>query len=288
MGFIMSPCRTKRPVGGFTLVELLVVIAIIGVMVGLLLPAVQSAREAARRMQCSNNLKQITLGLHNYESTYRMFPAGRTTMGISALAAILPYIEQANAQELVDYKVAWNHANNVNATRTLISTFLCPSDPTTILPSSWAGTNYRANQGSGILWGLPPTDTADPNFGMPEPNGVFYLDKRLRFRDLLDGASHTAAFSEHGFGDFTNASSNRNDTFWPQTNPTTPDEAYRQCEAIDPMNLMYQRVSDVGHRGCKATIPPRSTCTSRHRTSDHACSLQDAFRPRPRACMLAV
>ncbi len=246
MGFIMSPCRTKRPVGGFTLVELLVVIAIIGVMVGLLLPAVQSAREAARRMQCSNNLKQITLGLHNYESTYRMFPAGRTTMGISALAAILPYIEQANAQELVDYKVAWNHANNVNATRTLISTFLCPSDPTTILPSSWAGTNYRANQGSGILWGLPPTDTADPNFGMPEPNGVFYLDKRLRFRDLLDGASHTAAFSEHGFGDFTNASSNRNDTFWPQTNPTTPDEAYRQCEAIDPMNLMYQRVSDVG------------------------------------------
>ncbi len=231
---------------GFTLVELLVVIAIIGVLVGLLLPAVQSAREAARRMQCSNNLKQIGLALHNYESAYKMFPAGRTaSFSISTHAAILPFIEQPGTAELVDYKVAWNHANNVAATKTPVPAFNCPSDSQLPNPSGWAGTTYRSCQGSGILWGLPPTITTDPNYGMPEPNGVFYLDKKLRFRDILDGTSNTAAFSEHGQSDFSNAMVHRNDTFWPQTNPLTPDEAYQQCEAIDINNLMYQRVSDV-------------------------------------------
>ena len=239
--------RERKSVqGGFTLVELLVVIAIIGVMVGLLLPAVQAAREAARRMQCSNNLKQMGLALHNYESAYKMFPAGRTSLGISAHAAILPFLEQSGASELIDTKVSWNHANNVAATKTFIPGFNCPSDSQLGIGNGWAGTTYRANQGSGILWGLPPTNPTNVNFGMPEPNGVFYLDKRMRFRDILDGTSNTAAFSEHGQGDFSNAISSPADTFWPQTNPLTADEAYQQCEAIDAKNLMYQNVSDVG------------------------------------------
>jgi prepilin-type N-terminal cleavage/methylation domain-containing protein len=242
----MRPRSARSRPAGFTLVELLVVIAIIGILVGMLLPAVQSAREAARRMQCSNNLKQVTLALHNYESAYKQFPPGRTNRGISVHAAILPFIEQTNAAELVDPSVAWNHANNVDATETEIPPFLCPSDPNVDNGTNWRGTNYRANQGSGILWGLPPTDPADPNFGMPEPDGVFFLEKRMRFRDLIDGASHTAAFSEHGLGDFSNAISSPSDTFWPRTNPKTSDEAYEQCEAIDIKDLQYQRVSDVG------------------------------------------
>lgn len=243
----MSLNRGRKSVRtGFTLVELLVVIAIIGVMVGLLLPAVQSAREAARRMQCSNHLKQMGLALHNYESTYKMFPPGRTAQGISIHAAILPFLEQAAAAQLVDPTVAWNHVNNTAATKAFIPSFNCPSDAQSPLPMGWAGTTYRANQGSGILWGLPPTNPADPNFGMPEPNGVFYLTKQLAFRDILDGTSHTAAFSEHNQGDFSNAISSPSDTFWPQTNPHTADEAYQQCEAIDVTDLMYQRVSDIG------------------------------------------
>ena len=241
--------KQKKTIGvrlAFTLVELLVVIAIIGVMVGLLLPAVQSAREAARRMQCSNHLKQMTLALHNYESAYKMFPAGRSALGISAHAAILPFLEQANAAELVDPKVAWNHVLNATATRTFIPGFNCPSDSQFPHPAGWAGTTYRASQGAGILWGLPPTDTADPNFGMPEPDGVFYLEKRLKFRDILDGTANTAAFSEHGQGDFSNAISSPTDTFWPRTNPLNADQAYADCEAIDPRDLTFQNVSDIG------------------------------------------
>ena len=234
------------PCAGFTLVELLVVIAIIGVMVGLLLPAVQAARESARRMQCSNHLKQLTLALHNYESTYKLFPAGRTSLGLSTHAALLPFLEQVNAADLVDDGVAWNHPNNTLATQTAIPTFNCPSDPQRPNAVGWAGTTYRANQGSGVLWGNPPTDPSDPNHGMPAPDGVFFLNHRLRFADILDGTSNTAAFSEHNQGDFSNAISSPTDTFWPQTHPLTADEAYSQCEAIDSTDLQYQRVSDVG------------------------------------------
>jgi len=235
-----------RARSGFTLVELLVVIAIIGILVGLLLPAVQAAREAARRMQCSNNMKQMGLALHNYESAYRRFPAGRSALSLSAHAALLPFLEQAGASELVDSSVAWNHPKNVAATKTFIPGLNCPSDSQFTNPLGWGGTTYRACQGNGILWGLPPTDPADPNFGMPEPNGVFFLSKMMRFRDVLDGTSHTAAFSEHNQGDFSNAMSSSTDTFWPKTNPVDADQAFQQCEAIDAADLQFQRVSDVG------------------------------------------
>jgi Protein of unknown function (DUF1559) len=144
------------------------------------------------------------------------------------------------------YGVAWNHVNNADAAVTQIPTFLCPSDSAFPNPVGWAATNYRGSQGSGILFGQPPTDPADPNFGMPAPNGIFVLNQRLGFRDVLDGTSNTAAFSEHIQGDFSNAYSTPSDTFWPKTNPLTPDEAYRQCEAIDIKDLQFQRVSDVG------------------------------------------
>jgi len=243
MNALLMPHKKPK---AFTLVELLVVVAIIGVLVGLLLPAVQAAREAARRMQCGNNLKQLGLAMHNYESAFRCLPSGRTSLGLSPHAALTPFLEQGNTGERIDFSSAWNSPHNAAAAVIAVPAFVCPSDPQSQNPVGWAGTNYRFNQGTEVLWGLPPQDPADPNFGMPAPNGVFYLNSELRFRDILDGLSNTAAISEHNQGDFSNAITSKADTFWPQTHPTTADEAYQQCEAIDASNLAFQRVSDVG------------------------------------------
>jgi prepilin-type N-terminal cleavage/methylation domain-containing protein/prepilin-type processing-associated H-X9-DG protein len=130
-------CRTA----GFTLVELLVVIAIIGVLVALLLPAVQAAREAARRMQCSNNLKQITLGAHNFVDARGVLPPTRTASGgfpplavpANAYSAwgswLLAYIEQGNVASMYDHKLHFGHANNRSAIQTQIKSYYCPSTP---------------------------------------------------------------------------------------------------------------------------------------------------------------
>lgn len=236
---------SARPPRGFTLVELLVVIAIIGVMVGLLLPAVQSAREAARRMQCSNNLKQLGLATHNYESTYKRLPYGRNAGAISTFAALLGFMEQVQIAELVDFKVPYNHINNDLAVKAKVPTFLCPSDPMVENPLGWGAINYRTNQGTTILWS-PISGPSDPNAAIPPSNGLFFLDSKTRFGDLLDGLSNTAMFSEAGRGDFSNAVVSRSDTFWPQTNPANADEAYRDCEAINANDLSFQRFSDVG------------------------------------------
>ena len=237
---------SASPRKGFTLVELLVVIAIIGSLVGLLLPAVQAARESARRSQCGNHIKQLGAALHNYASTARGFPSGRNSNNISTHAFLLPFIEQVDLFSKIDPTRTWNDPIHTAVASTKISTFRCPSDPASGLPAFYGGNNYRFNQGSNILWGNPPTDPADPQFGMAAPNGIFYLDSRIRFEDILDGTSSTAAISEHGIGDFTNGVSTRTDTFWPQTFPATPDEAARQCESLDPVNLSFQRFSNVG------------------------------------------
>jgi prepilin-type N-terminal cleavage/methylation domain-containing protein len=124
---------------GFTLIELLVVIAIIGVLVALLLPAVQQAREAARRSQCKNNLKQLGLAIHNYHDAFDQFPlimvhlaglpANRVVNAQSWGAGILPYIDQAPVANIYSANVPFFHANNAAAIRTVIPTHLCPSSP---------------------------------------------------------------------------------------------------------------------------------------------------------------
>ncbi len=161
----------RKRSAGFTLVELLVVIAIIGVMVGLLLPAVQAAREAARRMQCGNNFKQIGLGLHNYHAAYNKLPSpcsgtgfintGSATLTnrqrMSGLVAILPMIEQqALWEQISNPQVGFSAmgseptSNTYDPWRTRVSSFRCPSDPT--LRTDFGETNYAFCYGDGGRW----------------------------------------------------------------------------------------------------------------------------------------
>lgn len=190
----------------FTLVELLVVIAIIGVLVSLLLPAVQQAREAARRMQCTNNLKQLALATHNYESTYKQFPqpAEDSLYGYSALAKLLPFIEQGNLENLIDYNepllsgVAYAptlNANLLNVVNQPLAVLQCPSDPGN--PShvedgnTWSGGNYMGNAGPG---------TGDLYCSRSDTHGIFWRGSNTKFRDITDGTSNTVLFAETLYG----------------------------------------------------------------------------------------
>ncbi len=139
----------------FTLVELLVVIAIIGVLVALLLPAVQAAREAARRSQCTNNLKQIGLAMHSYESANGALPNGApsrwwTGIGGTWVVKLMPYLEQSAAFESYNVELAVWHAENRAAITTVIPTLICPSDPTANEPLQ-AGNNFQRFNPAGAM-----------------------------------------------------------------------------------------------------------------------------------------
>jgi prepilin-type N-terminal cleavage/methylation domain-containing protein/prepilin-type processing-associated H-X9-DG protein len=229
LGFSMLRTRRKRT--AFTLVELLVVIAIIGVMVGLLLPAVQAAREAARRMQCGNNFKQIGLGLHNYHAAFNKLPSPCSGTGfinagsavltnrqrMSGLVAILPMIEQqalweqiSNPQVInaVNYSAmgAEPTSNAYTPWRTRVSSFRCPSDPT--LRTDFGETNYAFCYGDGGRWVGAAWDQNDDwgggNVATPDrgsKRGAFAKMAFFGFRDILDGTSNTIAMGEIGVAD---------------------------------------------------------------------------------------
>lgn len=193
---------------GFTLVELLVVIAVIGILVALLLPAVQAAREAARRNSCANNLKQLALALHNFESQRGQLPPGseakpyaadpahaHTFYRWSTLAHLTPYLEQSNVHDtlelslpLYDVSLQVSPANRYGVAL-VVPLFLCPSDTSEVVTAGFGPVNYAACSGSGMGGGTPF-----------ETDGLFYVNSATTMAKITDGASQTIALSESVIG----------------------------------------------------------------------------------------
>ena len=210
-----SPLLIRRPKSAFTLVELLVVIAIIGILIALLLPAVQAAREAARRMQCSNNLKQVGLALHQYASAYKVFPPGglvginpdngNTICGTSFWVCILPYVEQANIND--PFEVSRGYIPNSPSNKELLHNHVFPymNCPSSTLPSFRSleafiqGPFYAGISGSGGP-NRPFAKDVDPGMmpyiGRLSTAGVLILHRSVTAGEITDGLSNTMALGE--------------------------------------------------------------------------------------------
>ncbi len=239
--------RTRPPRGGFTLIELLVVVGLIAVFVALLLPAVQAAREAARRAQCSNNLKQIGIGLHGYHGVHGFFPAGQVSVqeyegrGWGWGAAILPMVEQAAIFNAINFPLQIPHVENQTARRVVLGGFLCPSsgdarpltlygtnfdDREILLVDDLAAASYVASAGQ------QPTAAGT----WPRGNGVFFPNSFVGLAGITDGSSGTLAVGER--------SRNLADVTWVGVFPpahycTNPGWPTRTCVAADALVLGY-------------------------------------------------
>ncbi len=283
--------ETRR--SAFTLIELLVVIAIIGVLIALLLPAVQAAREAARRSQCTNNLKQIGIAIHNYESTFKIFPFGKGDSYGNVLPGTPVYARwSCNSQLLmfIEQGVLFNSINfnlppetpgmagavpfmppyqnptrdNATASRFQVSTFLCPSDIPVL--SEWPGaTNYLGNQQTWACdLGENQSSQLDPT---EQPRGVFYWRSAVTIANVTDGLSNTAFYSEKRRG---NGSPNPKTDMLIMGVASSLAQTYQMCRTLPPTALPLtsrQGMSWVMGEMCctnynHVSTPNTTTCAS--------------------------
>ncbi len=223
---MMSPPRSTKSPPGFTLIELLVVILFVGILMALLLPAVQTAREAARRAQCTNNLKQIALALHHYESANGCFPVGSpldvatfSNQWISAgeylnnqsiFVALLPQLEEPKLFNATNFALNIHLAVNMTVQRTQVGTLLCPSDARAWeidQPVDWitdfpvsqfrvAHASYAGSAGTWFHRAHKPTSIPSQATLSAQDNGIFYVSSRTRVAEIVDGTSHTLLLGE--------------------------------------------------------------------------------------------
>jgi len=212
--------HVQKRVHGFTLIELLVVIAIIAILVALLLPAVQQAREAARRSSCKNNLKQIGLALHNYHDTHNKFPPGfvlQTTTGIADnwgwQSYLLPMLEQGPLYDVMQVgnrplTTAATTAQQLNSMQNSINSLSCPSDTAPSVNDrnplsavNVAATNYVGNNGSVGQGAFTSTAAAAgiSTFVLNSANGMFWSNSSVNMRDVIDGTSNTLFVGERNW-----------------------------------------------------------------------------------------
>jgi len=217
-GFAQRGRMIRRP-SGITLIEILAVIAIVGVLTGLLLPAVQQARESSRRVTCTNKLRQLGVGLANHESARGHFPVGAESrqwdqqptfpyqfFRWSVLAHLSPFYEEQEILRGLDLSVplytGFSPTDIAPQNRPIVSRtiplFLCPSDRYVPVSATFGPTNYASCTGSGAAGGTPF-----------EADGLFFINSRIRPRQVTDGLSRTVAFSESILGDGPQATNNR-------------------------------------------------------------------------------
>jgi prepilin-type N-terminal cleavage/methylation domain-containing protein len=270
----------QRHKSGFTLIELLVVLAVIGILVALLLPAVQAVREAARRTQCTNNLKQIGLALQSYHSTHGVFPFGqgaRTThyspyssgcVQLGPHVMLLPQLEQDATYNAINFSIdtcLFTQFTSANSTAFLrpVEVFLCPSSSAGVVVD-FRGNNTHYVFNTGSVW----TYFERTNYGLA--NGVFYHLSSTRDRDIVDGLSHTAAFSEHALSDRDGARDPITDRFYlqPEGAAATQADLVQYCKG-NPTNQFAETVNWWSHQALYNHIvtPNRPTCVNYGQTT---------------------
>ncbi len=293
---VYAPPGTLRR-AGFTLVELLVVIAIIGVLIALLLPAVQQARESARRMQCSNRMKQVGLALHNYHDTHVAFPALQmqvTPSRPAGFVALLPYIEQMAVWEQASSAATpfgsadWNPAEQ----NTLIPELLCPSDPYWSSRSSGNGRkprSYHFCMGDSVRNNHTDSSTK---------RGMFVTQLNRSFKDIVDGTSNTLAISEVVVGpNNVTRTMKGNVAVTPgiNTNPSSPADCWAargingEVDAAVPVTAESYVHRAPGSRwaegrafftGFSTVLPPNSPrCTIAHNDGSWGIWTPSSFHP---------
>jgi prepilin-type N-terminal cleavage/methylation domain-containing protein/prepilin-type processing-associated H-X9-DG protein len=285
MAFRVARDGTSRRLAGFTLVELLVVIAIIGVLVALLLPAVQSAREAARRTQCQNQIKQLGLALHNFESLTKQLPHGSekaALWGPSAHTRLLTLIEQGNVESQFTFSLEQGARADPTVTGNVLSLheaaaamrpkiFKCPSEMNTFNGLVYGFTNYHTNWGSWVRienrWDGPFGTNFAPYSGGPA------RIEAVRLAEVVDGTSNTLAFGEvaNGVGSDPKTRDPRRDCYL-ATRPGSPDPVavrnqlvsidWRTAGTLSGWNWRGYpwREGSIWRNGFNTLLPPNKPC----------------------------